>query len=425
MKLYHFHIIPESAWRTPWQSDTLAGMLCGAIARLEGGDILRQQVIDPALAGWPPFVVSDAFPGDWLPVPAFTRLLDWPPDQRKTVNRGRWLCRESFERTQRGQSITLQDLINESGFHEATQLHNTIGRASNTTSDSGGLYSCEETHLAKGRNHLTVYVRLDDAFCELFWRAVGELATGGFGADRSAGKGQFRIEGELEPANSLDSVDQPNGLVSLSTFQPNAGDPTIGAWEAFTKYGKLGPEFGLDNIFKRPLVLFRPGASFRVNKHRHWLGRAICMKDLLASDAAATLHTQGVEVIHYAFGLAVPTVWPTCQTPSQLRPPTIAMRSEQPTLSNSASNSATQRVEVILLERMEKTGPIAFRVQEGEKPKGMLNHGTPPNPLPDVGSKVLVYRKTTSNPSSPNYRWSPTETIGPAKRPDNRGQRRN
>ena len=87
MPLYRFPLIPESAWRTPWQSDTLAGMICGAVAQLEGGEALRRKIIDPALAGRPPFVLSDAFPGDWLPVPAFTRLLDWPPDQRKTVKR--------------------------------------------------------------------------------------------------------------------------------------------------------------------------------------------------------------------------------------------------------------------------------------------------------------------------------------------------
>ena len=40
--------------------------------------------------------------------------------------------------------------------------------------------------------------------------------------------------------------------------------------------------------------------------------------------------------------------------------------------------------EVTILEAMLKTGPHAFRVQEDGKSKGMLNHGTPPNPLPEV-----------------------------------------
>lgn len=310
MNLYRFHIVPESAWRTPWQSDTLSGMLCGAIARLEGSDALRRNVIDPALAGRPPFVVSDAFPGDWLPVPAFVRLLDRAPDQRKAVKRARWLTRDTFQRTQGGAPPAASDLISDSGFHESAQLHNTISRINSTTMDDGGLYSREEMLLARGQDWLTVYVRLEPGFRDVFWRAVREVATGGYGADRSAGKGQFRVDGDLEPVDALDQVAAPSGVTSLSTFQPNAGDPTDGAWDAFTKYGKVGPEFGLENVFKRPLVLFKPGASYRANCMCAWLGRAIPMNQLLAPDTVASLRSRGIEVIHYAFGLAVPVRWP-------------------------------------------------------------------------------------------------------------------
>jgi CRISPR-associated protein Csm4 len=419
MPLYRFPLIPESAWRTPWQSDTLAGMICGAVARLEGGEALRREIIDPALAGKPPFVLSDAFPGDWLPVPAYTRLLDWPPDQRKTVKRARWLKRESFDRIRDGQPIALEDFIKESGFHETTHLHNTISRSSHSTSDGGSLYSREETHLAKGLNHLTVYVRLDDAFRDLFWRALGELAACGYGADRSAGKGQFCIAGELEPVPSLDRVNRPNGVVALSTFQPEAGDPTDGAWEAFTKYGKLGPEFGLENVFKRPLVLLKPGASFRISEPRPWLGRAIRMNELLAKEAAGALTAQGVEVIHYAYSLVVPVVWPTGNTPGQPRPVATA-KASGPIASSPGKPSM---VEVTLLERMEKTGSNAFRVQEEGCAKGMLNHGTPPDPLPAIGAKVVVYREPSSSPRSPNYRWTPpdaparTQPFGKSAKP--------
>jgi len=39
----------------------------------------------PALAGRPPFMLSDAFPGDWLSVPAAVRLLDAPAEQLPQV----------------------------------------------------------------------------------------------------------------------------------------------------------------------------------------------------------------------------------------------------------------------------------------------------------------------------------------------------
>lgn len=311
MDLYRFRLVPESGWRTPWQSDTLSGMLCGAIARLEGSEVLRREVIDPALAGRPAFVISDAFPGDRLPIPAFVRLLpSWPPDQRKAVKRARWFDQEAFVRVQRGHLPESADLIPDSGFHESVQLHNTISRTSNAAMDEGGLYPREETHLAAGQDRLTIYVRLDAGFRDRFRRAVRELATDGFGADRSSGKGQFRVDGELEPTDFLDRVDAPGGVLVLSTFQPDAGDPTDGAWDAFTKYGKLGPEFGLENVFKRPLVLFKPGACFPLVEARPWLGRAVPMNELLAPDTTISLRSRGVEAIHYAYGLAVPIAWP-------------------------------------------------------------------------------------------------------------------
>ena len=176
------------------------------------------------------------------------------------------------------------------------------------------MFSREETLLAKGQSYLSVYARVDDQFREVFWRAVQELASVGYGADRSAGKGQFRLDGDLERDAALGRVERAGALLVLSTFQPGATDPTDGAWDAFTKYGKLGPEFGLENIFKRPLVMFKPGASFPA-AHRPWLGRAIPMNDLLAPETAGTLRSRGVEVVHYAFGLGVPAVWPTQTSP--------------------------------------------------------------------------------------------------------------
>src|ERR1700722_15011279 len=100
MNLYRFRLVPESPWRTPWQSDTLAGLLCWMCARTEGSTAVRQQIIEPALAGKPPFVLSDAFPGDWLPVPAAVRLLDAPAELRKTVKQAKWLPLQSFARVQ-------------------------------------------------------------------------------------------------------------------------------------------------------------------------------------------------------------------------------------------------------------------------------------------------------------------------------------
>ncbi len=316
MTLYRFRIVPESPWRTPWQSDTLAGLLCWACARSEGDAVLRRDIIDPALEGRPPFVLSDAFPGDWLPVPAVVRLADWPREQRKDVKRSRWLSTAAFRRVQGGATPKLADLVRESGIREYVQLRNSIGRSSNTTDQGGGLYPTDEAVLGTddgGRplEYLTVYARLRDDFAEPFQRLVNELAEGGFGSDRSAGKGQFRLGSELEPADALDEPAGADGCVVLSTFQPAANDPTDGAWEAFTKYGKLGPDFGLENVFKRPMILLRPGACFRRPVAGGVLGRAIPARELLAPNVVAELESRGTAaVVHWALGLCVPLTWP-------------------------------------------------------------------------------------------------------------------
>jgi len=315
MKLYRLRLVPESPWRTPWQSDTLAGLLCWMCARTEGDAVLRREIIEPALAGCPPFILSDAFPGDWLPVPITARLAEWAPKDRKVVKRARWLSADAFRRAQHGECPSLDDLVPVSGIHEYARLRNTIGRPGNATAHAGGLFQSEETVLGtdeRGQQieHLTVYVRVRDEFAEHFQLLMQELAECGFGADRSAGMGQFHLSSQLEPVKGMDAPNDADGFVVLSTFQPAPNDPTEGAWDSFTKYGKLGPDFGLENVFKRPLVLFRPGACFRHPLLHGWLGRAIPMRELLAPEEAVHLNARGASVVHWAFGLCVPLRWP-------------------------------------------------------------------------------------------------------------------
>ena len=416
MNLYRFRLIPESPWRTPWQSDTLAGLLCWMCARTEGETVLRQQVIEPALAGRPPFVLSDAFPGDWLRVPAALRLLDSPVEQRKTVKRAKWLSQKSFGRLQRGELPRMSDLIQDSGIREYTQLRNTIGRSSNTTIDGGGLFPSQESVLDSQHNYLTIYARVESGFLDMFWHLVQELARWGFGSDRSAGKGQFRLGSKLELATEIDGPADADGSVVLSTFQPSAGDPTDGAWETFTKYGKLGPDFGLENVFKRPMIVFRPGASFRGLAARGWMGRAIPMHELLAEDVVGLLNGRGASVVLWAFGLCVPLKWPRGEflalepvtarlaefvPPSKAEPqmPQILQRPPR-------SDQDPDKVIVKVLERRDIGGKAQFFVQEEGKPRGVLAYGIPPPPdkLPQVGEDISVYRNNR-DPRNPQYRW--------------------
>ena len=431
MNLYRFRLIPESPWRTPWQSDTLAGLLCWMCARTEGDAVLRQQVIEPALAGRPPFVLSDAFPGDRLSLPAAMRLLDSPIEQRKTLKRAKWLSQKTFGRLQRGEVPAISELIHDSGIREYTQLRNTIDRSSNTTADGGGLFPTQESVLDKDVHHLTVYARVEPVFVVAFWRLVQELAHWGFGSDRSAGKGQFRLDTELESANELDAPADADGCVVLSTFQPAADDPTDGAWEAFTKYGKLGPDFGLENVFKRPMIVFRPGACFRAAAPRGWIGRAIPMRELLPEDVVSQLNGRAASVVHWAFGLCLPLNWPrgelggpepAASSPSEsVRAPQAKPQIVQPT-PRAAKDS--DKITVKVLERRDIGGKVQFFVQEEGKPRGVLAYGIPPpqDKLPQVGEEIGVYRNNR-DPRNPQYRWDKPISY-PEKRKGGQGGQR-
>lgn len=313
MKLYRLHLRLRSPWRTPWQADTLTGALCATCARVHGDDFLRQRLIEPMLAGSPPFVLADAFPADLLPVPVAVRLADPPPAaDRKAIKRGRWLAREDFLalRDHAGSGVVPWDrlLPDSAVFCNETTRHNTLARDSDASLEDGGLFSRPEIILSADVDHLTLYFRArDDDAVTLFLDLLHELSLTGFGADIATGRGQFDLASEPEPDDDLARPPRgANGLVVLSTFQPAPDDPADGLWEAFPKFGKLGPDLGLPDVRKRTLIMFRPGACFRADPSRPFLGRALPMDLVLPPFSATTLRNRGVEIIHPALGLTIP-----------------------------------------------------------------------------------------------------------------------
>lgn len=316
MKLYRVILRPRSPWRTPWQADTLTGALCAIAARARGADFLRQRLSEPMLAGSPPFMLSDALPGDLLPLPITARLAPAPPNaDRKTLKRGRWLAREDFlvlRDTGAGNDVPWNRLLPDSAvFCDETTQHNTLARDSDASLEEGGLFSRPDTLLRPsqyGHALLTLYFRaVDEAAADLLLELLHELSLTGFGADIATGRGQFDIAGDPEPATELDTAPaNANAVVCLSTFQPAPGDPTDGFWEAFPKFGKVGPDLGLSDVRKHTLIMFRPGACFRTDATRPFLGRAIPMELVVPTEPASRLRARGIEIIHPGFGLTVP-----------------------------------------------------------------------------------------------------------------------
>lgn len=315
MNLQRVRLRPRSPWRTPWQADTLTGALCATCARVYPH--LLDRLISPIRTGHPPFVLSDAFPGDLLPIPVVLRLAKWPDNiDPKVMKRARWLLPDDFATSCTGQLPSADRLLPDNAvLLTETTRHNTLARDSDASLEEGGLFARSDVLLHPnlvGTDYLSLYFRVtDNASADLFLDLLHELSLTGFGADVATGRGQFDIVGDPEPMSDLDKASaNADAVVCLSTFQPGPADPTDGLWEAFAKFGKVGPDLGLSEVRKRTLILFRPGACFRVTPQRPFLGHAIPGDKLLSKESATALSARGINIIHPAFGLAIPARLP-------------------------------------------------------------------------------------------------------------------
>ena len=335
MNLVRLRIEPLSGWRTPWQADTLTSMMASALARAHGSERLEFDLLEPWRRGEPPFVLSDACPGDLLPSPTSLPLWSWPEADRKRVKRTLWLSREQFTTLQQGLKPELSGEPPDP-FRASVRMRNTLNRQSDRTGELGSLYEVTlddlahpgpdlvsiyahplgvtwcRVHKADEPNpYLSIYAKVSSEGSALLRELLTLLSESGFGADASAGFGHFRIADDFEDASWLAEVESADAWVSLSTFQPATGDPTDGFWRSFVKYGKLGPDFGVADVFKRPQWMLHPGACFRVgDSARDWYGRCISSEELLADSTRQALDLPGIRPLQPAFALAAPMKWP-------------------------------------------------------------------------------------------------------------------
>ncbi len=276
MNTYKLTLRPRGPFATPWQSDTLFGHLCWAKARRDGPDELGA-LLQLFREGTPPFVLSSAFPGDLLPRPLASRSpkRDSPQEDFEAGKKFRklpFLPLAEFEKARRGEPVSADV---PQPFAKSESLHATISRTTGTTGSPGSLYSLEETWLDPSIfDHLSVYAFIEPGYEDELCGLVEAVAASGYGKKRSTGKGWFEFGG-AEPFHFA-PVESPDGFVTLGNLVPSSKDPVDGLYRLFVKFGKLGEERSLGGYpFKRPLVLFEPGACFRDPGPRSFYGRIV------------------------------------------------------------------------------------------------------------------------------------------------------
>ncbi len=281
MNLYRVKFQLRGPYATPWLADTLYGHLCWAALR-RGGQSRLDDILVPALEGQPAFVLSDGFPGDLLPMP----VLPPPPidptadlatqrqrrDEEKRRRRAAWVTAQEFSRLLQGELVTPAPLPRDSTPVGRGILKNQINRLTSTTPEEGGLFEFEETF----QKEVTVYALVEPDFVDRLRELLGYLAESGYGKKKATGYGSIKEMSDLELFPGFGSPSQPNGFVALSSFVPARHDPTRGYWQVLVKYGKLGEELASsDNPFKRPLLMFRAGATFYDSPVREFYGRLV------------------------------------------------------------------------------------------------------------------------------------------------------
>jgi CRISPR-associated protein Csm4 len=286
------------------------GLLAALYVRRFGAEEAEHNLLGPLRSGTPPFVLSDAFPGDLLPAPACLGLFPSIGEgNRKRVRRVSWLTKQEFQEIQAGRlprNVFTDD--REEPVQDRLRLRNSIDRGVNSTGLSGTLYEVPLHALSKGIDSLSLYAKVDVGKVELLTELFHLLVDTGFGADAAVGQGDVELIEEAAPFSL--PVSGPTGWISLSTFQPAPTDPVAGWWRSFVKYGRLGPGLPVTSVFKRPQWMLRPGASFFTGAQpREWYGRWIPSMDLLPKITVSELAAEHIDPGQPAFALAVPLRW--------------------------------------------------------------------------------------------------------------------
>lgn len=277
-KDYRITIQPAGSIGTPWQSDTIFGHMVWIVALQEGNKAV-ESFLEPFLDGEPPFILSDGFPGEFLPVPLFdvgditARAHSFEEYiQYKKIKKARFISMDSFFQA-RKETHMRSGFVDEP-YATVETLHASLSRHTHATGEEGQLFSTYESYL-KEQETISVYVRCKKDWNDKIREFFERLSLTGYGRDKSTGIGAFEMQ-SFDEFNGFGEFEDANGFISLSSFVPAEDDPTEGRWRIRVKRGFLGEQAGNGNPFKRPLIQFEPGAVFKTKTvPKQWYGRMV------------------------------------------------------------------------------------------------------------------------------------------------------
>lgn len=289
MKTWCLRLRPKAPWATPLRADSLFGAVCWRWLELFP-ETFEEMLAAFSQGGDPPFLLSDAFPGDLLPAPLHTRL---PPTDKK-LKPPIYVSHASFQHLAAGNRSASD--VNDRSFEHGSQVRTAIDRDLGSAAE-GQLFEIDTQHLNKRFETLSVYIR-SDRYLQQVIACFQALALTGFGKKSSTGLGAFDLK-EPQSCEWLDGVAGANAFMTLSHFVPAPADPTDGRWRIHVTYPKFHAN-SVSNVFKGSIVMLAPGSVFRTGDQtlKPWYGSMIPMP-----------RSEMPRAVHYALAFAAPLRW--------------------------------------------------------------------------------------------------------------------
>jgi CRISPR-associated protein Csm4 len=291
MTTWRLRLCPRTPWATPWRADSLFGSVCWRWLEL------FPETFEPMLdefhkGGDPPFLLSDAWPGDLMPVPAHATV---PPSPKK-LKPPLYIPEASFRSVICGETRTASGVLM-NVIRSSARVQTAIDRDLGSAAD-GQLFETNTQHLDQSSEFLSVYIR-SDRHMEKVVACFKALAWTGFGKKSSTGLGEFEIAAAPERCEWLDDVPGANAWTALSHFVPAPGDPMDGRWRTHVTFPKFHAN-AVSNVFKGSILMLTPGSVFRTSEKspRPWYGSMIPVP-----------RPEMPKALHYGLCFSVPLVW--------------------------------------------------------------------------------------------------------------------
>lgn len=286
MVLYKANIKPLASFTSPLQSDTFFGAFCWSYRYLYGKEALVK-LLQKSVNGRPQIIFSNAFPADYLPLPMGVYDQERVRygeieksnakkayEKDKKYKKCSLVSRKAFQEIQQGIRRGYSKYLDSEQITQNGIMHNMVNRADGNVghSDGGGNLFVGNEFFVKPEKTFDVYI-LSELNRELIEQVLLLMFELGIGADKSTGKGCFKLQ-SFNREMKLYSVEGANGYVAISNFIPDSDDPVDGWYKTFVKYGKLDREYAAGRFpFKKPLLYIQAGAIFKANDVKLYYGK--------------------------------------------------------------------------------------------------------------------------------------------------------